>query len=92
MSDYPMMPPPVYQHQVVGVWCFLELHRRIHGNNFGKVPAPLKEDAFVQRGYCIDAPNEMPGGGCYYDEFAPPDEDGERNWLVQQFIVHRETP
>lgn len=74
----------------IGLLAFVELHRRIHGSRFGKVPEPLKEDAFAAGGYCLDAPGTIPSGGMYYDEFAPPDEDGERNWVATPFTWSRE--
>jgi hypothetical protein len=69
--------------RLVGVMVFMEIHRRILGGQFGKIPAHLKDDAFDQRGYCIDAPDEMPAGGCAW--FQCDAEDG----LPVQITVER---
>ncbi|HJV72701.1 MAG TPA: hypothetical protein VJ654_00640, partial [Noviherbaspirillum sp.] len=61
---YNWTAPKVPDINFIGMLIFMELHRRIHDSQFGKVPDPLKGDAFGQRGYCIDAPDEMPAGGC----------------------------
>jgi hypothetical protein len=73
---------------VVGVHIFMETHRRLLKGAFGRIPKPISEDAFSMGSYCLDAPEVMPGGGMFYNEFAPP-EDGEPQWVPSQFIVHR---
>lgn len=83
------MPELGQHHSAIGLLVFMETHRRILGGKFGRIPKPLSDDAFSMGGYCIDAPDLIPGGGCYYDEFAPPDEEGQ-NWVVSQFIAQRE--
>lgn len=30
---------------------------------------PIMNDLRDQRGYCLDAPDEMPGGSCYNEEY-----------------------
>lgn len=79
-------------HNVVGIHIFVETHRRVFGNKFGRMPEPLKDDCFSMGGYCIDAPDLLPGGSCYFNEFAPPDEPGQPNdnWVVNQTIIERE--
>ena len=79
---------PAHSNHVIGVHCFVEMHRRILNNKFGSIPKPLRDDAFSQGGYCLDAPDLMPGGSCFYEEIGPP-EDGEPQWIVAQRIVAR---
>lgn len=92
MSEYLHTPLPATMlcaRQFIGVRVFVELHCRILGGKFGSIPRCLSDDAFSMTGYCIDAPELIPAGGCYYDEFAPPDEDGPC-WVVSQFTTNRE--
>ena len=64
----------VYHHRSwLGPLLFIEMHKRIMGNEFGRMPVPIKEDSFSQSGYCIDAPDRMPAGGCYFFDI----DDGE---------------
>lgn len=74
----------------VGMLVFVELHRRYFGGKFGRMPDALSSDAFSMSGYCLDAPGAMPGGGLRYDEYALPDPNGDRNWVLSQFISYRE--
>jgi hypothetical protein len=83
-------PDTISGHHSVGVHIFVETHRRIFKGAFGRLPKPISDDAFSMGGYCLDAPEVMPGGGMFYDEFAPP-EDGEPQWIPSQFIVYRES-
>ena len=76
-------------NNVVGLLVFMEMHHRILGGKFGRIPKPISEDAFSMSGYCIDAPHFIPAGSCYYDEIGPPDEDGPQ-WIVSQSVLARE--
>lgn len=67
----------VQSHFHVGVLCFMETHRRILGGKFGRIPEPLKEDAFSAGGYCLDAHDVLPAGSTEFISFGPgPDEWG----------------
>lgn len=92
MSEYLHTPLPATMlcaRQSIGPLFSVELHYRLFGGKFGRISRALSEDAFSMTGYCIDAPDLMPAGGCYYYEFAPPDEDGPC-WAVSQFTTKRE--
>jgi len=55
-------------YNTVGLFVFMELHKRVFGSRFGKMPAALKDDAFGMRGYCIDAPDTLPAGSCISEQ------------------------
>lgn len=73
-------------HRFVGVMVFLEMHRRILGKEFGKIPKALSEDAFSMAGYCLDAHEEMPAGSTEFHSFGP----GRDDWLAQATTVKRD--
>lgn len=56
---------------MVGVWLFMEAHRRVFSGGFGQLPKPLERDAWDQGGYCLDAPEYLPAGACEYFEVEP---------------------
>lgn len=68
-------PMSCQDHLDVGMQVFLETHRRVFGNNFGKLPKPLRDDAFSMGGYCLDAPTLMPCGSMVSEKFGPEDDD-----------------
>ena len=74
----------IAEHHHVGMLVFLELHRRILGGKFGRIPSPLRDDAFSMGGYCLDAPELMPAGGCFYDDC------GEGLGVTMPLTVYRE--
>jgi hypothetical protein len=67
-------PSSLQSHGQVGVLCFLELHRRIHGRNFGRVPSHLSDDAFAAAGHCLDAHELLPAGSVESKSFQGADE------------------
>lgn len=80
---YPIETP---EHAFIGLLVFIETHRRVFHGQFGKLPRALEQDAFSMGGYCLDAPDELPGGACeFYSIGAEPDE-----WIVAQVKVSRE--
>ena len=46
--------------------------------------------AFLDGGYCIDAPNIMPAGGCFSEHLSEADEPGKECWIAAQMTVNRE--
>jgi hypothetical protein len=50
----------------VGILVFTEVHRRILKGEFGRIPKHISDDAFASGGYCLDAPEAIPAGGCEY--------------------------
>lgn len=66
----------------LGVLIFMEFHRRLLPG-FGKIPKPIRDDAFAMRGYCIDAPDKLPAGGCEWYEI------GEGEGLPMQMEATR---
>jgi len=68
----------------VGALVFVETHRRILKGEFGKIPAPLKDDAFSMGSYCIDAPDDIPAGGMASEQLA------DDMWSEVQLTVWRE--
>lgn len=81
VSKHAILLPDCSGHGVVGIFVLMETIRRV-GN---PIPRPLKDDAFNQAGYCLDAPEVLPGGGCYVDRFGDEPDD----WVTQQFLVYR---
>ena len=81
--------------RVLGLLFIMEFHRRIFGGRFGRIPAPLKDWAFAEGGYCLDAPDMLPAGGCEFFGLDPTgmedslDEFGHFG-LPQQITVSRE--
>jgi hypothetical protein len=65
---------------------FLEMHRRVFGGAFGRLPECLSQDAFDMRGNCIDAPDAMPAGSVVFSKFGPDPED----WVDVPSMVERE--
>jgi hypothetical protein len=57
--------------RALGILIFMEAHRRIHGNQFGSIPKPIKEWAFAEGGYCLDAPDTLPAGACEFYALDP---------------------
>jgi hypothetical protein len=78
-------PHSVQGHHHVGVLVFVELHRRIHKGAFGKVPQPIRDDAFGMSCYCLDAPDIMPAGSVFFDRYGPEPDD----WLPMVTTVTR---
>ena len=68
----------------LGVRIFLEIHDRLLGGKYGKIPTCISEDAFAQGGYCLDAPDELAAGAVESIEI-------EKDlWLPCQMTVYRE--
>jgi len=57
--------------RTLGVLFFMEFHRRILGGRFGRIPTPIKDWAFAEGGYCLDAPDILPAGGCEFFDLDP---------------------
>lgn len=55
----------------LGILFFMEFHRRILGGQFGRIPTPIKDWAFAEGGYCLDAPDTLPAGGCEFFSLDP---------------------
>lgn len=55
----------------LGVLIFMETHRRILGGKFGAIPKPVKEWAFAEGGYCLDAPEQLPAGASEFMDLDP---------------------
>lgn len=55
----------------IGMMIFLETHRRILGGQFGRIPDRLSKWAFAEGGYCLDAPELLPAGGCEFMDLDP---------------------
>ena len=67
----------LYQHRVethhhwLGLMIFVEAHQRLLRGEFGSIPTPLEVWAFAEGGYCIDAPQSLPAGACFYADISP---------------------
>jgi hypothetical protein len=57
--------------RMLGILIFMETHRRILGGQFGAIPRPIKDWAFAEGGYCIDAPDIIPAGGTEFFSMDP---------------------
>lgn len=57
--------------RALGILIFMEAHRRILGGQFGVIPKPIKEWAFAEGGYCLDAPDNLPAGACEFFDLDP---------------------
>lgn len=57
--------------RTLGILIFMEVHRRILHGQFGSIPKPIKEWAFAEGGYCLDAPDMLPAGACEFFELDP---------------------
>lgn len=74
----------------LGVLIFMETHSRILSGKFGKIPRPLRDWAFAEGGYCIDAPQLLAAGACEFMECGPPPEgEPEPYGLPDQITVER---
>lgn len=82
-------PVRTSHHQWVGLTIFMETHRRVHSGNFGALPKPLTEWAWAEGGYCIDAPQSIPAGGCYFEPVPPPHDDEWPPGIPAQLEVDR---
>lgn len=69
----------------IGVLIFMELHRRILGGQFGSIPKPIRDYAFAEGAYCIDAPEVLPAGGSRWMDVDP-----ELGGLPVQMLVTRD--
>lgn len=85
MSREQHQPTRVQSHHVVGVWVFLETHRRILGGKFGSIPAALKDDAFSMAGYCLDAHDLIPAGSTAFHRFGA----GADEWIAEPTTAER---
>lgn len=81
-------PSRMQSNYWVGMLVFIEVHRRIHGSQFGTVPKPLRDDAFCQGGYCLDAPELLPAGSTLFESFGP----GVDDWAAVPTSVERTSP
>jgi len=75
--------------QFIGLLIFMEVHRRALGGQFGRLPTALKDWAFAEGGYCLDAPETLPAGGCYFAEVEPPDGEEGPYGISAQITVTR---
>ena len=75
---YAHQPMNTQSHHQIGLLIFLETHRRILGGEFGRIPGPLKDDAFSMGGYCLDAHEIMPAGSTEFYSVGP----GDDEWLA----------
>ncbi len=81
--------------RIIGILIFMELHRRILHGEFGAIPEPIKDWAFTEGGYCLDAPDNLPAGACEFYDLDPTDmEDELDEWghwgMPVQIMVPRE--
>jgi hypothetical protein len=91
MSEYKHLPSRVMPNSfILGANIFCQYHLRILGGKFGSIDKRIEVAAFAEGGYCLDAPQLLPGGGCYYLEFGPHNEDGTVDWCVDQWTIDRE--
>ncbi len=65
--------------RTLGIFIFMEAHRRLLGGKFGAIPKPIKEWAFAEGGYCIDAPDSLPAGACKFFDLDPTGLEGLAN-------------
>lgn len=73
--------PDVGDHTTwLSVKLLMELHRR-------GLRVRSDRNHWIDAGYCLDAPEEMPAGGCYGETFEDMGEDGA---LASQLTVQRE--
>jgi hypothetical protein len=74
--------------QLLAPQLMLEMARRVCPNQWltGERNKQLARAAWTDAGYCLDAPDELPAGGCHM-EWA----DAE-NGCAMQMTVERETP
>lgn len=70
-------PMSMQSHHSLGVLVFLETHRRLLHGEFGRIPEPLKDDAFSMGSYCLDAHELLPAGSTEFYSFGP----GKDDWL-----------
>lgn len=79
------------QGHFIGVLIFMETHRRLLHGEFGSIPRQLREWAFAEGGYCLDAPELLPAGGCEWIGAGPPPEgESEEDWgIPSQITVQR---
>ena len=75
----------------LGVSICLEMRKRLKCGNETSLPKAIKDDAFNQCGYCLDAPYEFPAGACesvMIEEF-----DGigsDEKFVAWQSVTYRE--
>jgi hypothetical protein len=63
------------ERSIVGLFAFIEMHRRLLGGRFGRIPEPISRDAWDMSGYCIDAPRLLPAGSHIAEYATQNDED-----------------
>lgn len=63
MTRYTFLANLPTPHNIVGIWLLMEMYRRI-----GKPTAELTQACFSESGYCIDAPDVIPAGGCFHEQ------------------------
>jgi hypothetical protein len=69
MSEYLWTASPVlHTRSHLGILFFIETHRRILKGEFGRIPRHLSDAATAEGGYCVDAPESLPAGACYYHQ------------------------
>lgn len=81
--------------RTLGIMIFMEVHRRILHGQFGVIPKPIKDWAFAEGGYCLDAPDNLPAGACEFYELDPTGMEDMANefghfGLPTQITVERE--
>jgi hypothetical protein len=79
-------PMRVQSHSHIGMLAFVEIHRRVLGGKFGRIPDPLSDDAFSMGGYCIDAHETLPAGSTEFHSFGP----GADEWIASPTTVARD--
>lgn len=78
-----------YMKGALGIQLMIELHRRVHGNNFGSLPVPLKDDALSMSHQCLDAPEIMPAGGMRWEDCSVDFPDDEPNGVGMPVTFER---
>lgn len=64
--------------RALGILFFMEAQYRILNGKFGRIPTPIKDWCLSEGGYCLDAPDSLPAGGC---EFYSLDPTGMEDYL-----------
>lgn len=78
-----------YARANLGTSLVIELHNRFRG---ARPPKALRDWASREEEYCLDAPEEMPAGGCFREElpWAADEGDPEVPFVVSQLTTRRE--
>jgi hypothetical protein len=92
MSEYALLASPVdaFPSLPARLMCYIAALLPADTAYGTKCPGYLMRAAWDDAGYCLDAPDEFPAGGCYAMDLPPLDPEDTMEYFPAQLTIERE--